>query len=70
MVIDKKTQEELIGVKVIIDTTTYYTDFDGILHVDLPSKEHYDITVEYPAYHKKSFDDVDLDSIIIEMEQK
>jgi hypothetical protein len=70
IIIDNKTKEELIGAKLTIDSTTYYTDFDGIIHLSLPSKESYDINIEYPSYETKKLDDVELKSMIIELKQK
>jgi hypothetical protein len=52
IVVDKKTQEELIGVTVHINDTTYYTDFDGVLIVDMP-EDTTKIKVEYPSYQTK-----------------
>jgi hypothetical protein len=48
IVIDSNTKEELIGVKVTVDSTTQYTDFMGIVQFDIHETDT--VTVEYPSY--------------------
>lgn len=51
IVVDKKTQEELIGAKVIVNDSTYYTDFDGVVIVDVTNDSN--IKVVHPSYETK-----------------
>jgi hypothetical protein len=70
VVVDDKTKEEIIGAKVTVDTSVYYTDFDGIVHIELPAKNEYDVTVEYPSYKTKKMEDIDLESMIIPLKSE
>jgi hypothetical protein len=70
IVIDEKTREELIGVKVMVDTTTYYTDLSGIVVIDQPINDDCNIKLAYPSYNSKELKDVVLESMIITLKQK
>ena len=61
MIIDNKTQEELIGVKITVDSITYYTDFDGIVEIDVSDKST--IKVEYPSYETKVLNKIETNII-------
>ena len=50
-VYDKDTHEELCGVRVISDSDTTYTDFDG--HFKLPNNNVTKIKFELISYDKK-----------------
>jgi len=51
IIYDKETHEELCGVRVISDTDTTYTDFDG--HFKLPNNNITKIKFELISYEKK-----------------
>lgn len=67
IVVDEKTKEELIGVTVTVDDTKYYTDFDGILVVDI-ANDSVNIKIEYPSYETKTIKLTD--SQVIEIKSK
>lgn len=67
LVVDEKTKEELIGVSVVINDITYYTDFDGILTFDTPG-DSTKVEIKYPSYKTKTIEVSD--SQIVEMQSK
>lgn len=66
IVVDKKTQEELIAAKITVNDTTYYTDFNGVIVIDVPDNSN--IIVEYPSYESKEV--VVDESQVIELNSK
>jgi len=66
IVYDKETHEELCGVRVISDSDTTYTDFDG--HFKLPNnKEITKIKFELISYDKKDTIIVKTNQLIIKL---
>ena len=49
MVVDEKTKEELIGVKITANGNSYYTDLDGIARIEISNTDS--IKIEYPSYN-------------------
>lgn len=61
MIIDSKTQEELIGVKITVDSVTYYTNLDGLVEINVSDKST--IKLEYPSYETKVLNKIDSNTI-------
>lgn len=49
LVVDGKTKEELIGVKITANGNSYYTDLDGIATIEISNTDS--IKIEYPSYN-------------------
>lgn len=65
IVVDKDTEEELIAAKIIVNNTTYYTDFDGLVVIDVEDSSSLKVT--YPSYETKI---IDSKSQIVKLESK
>ena len=59
-VIDKNTNETLVGVKVTIKGTDLvaYTDFDGKYHFDSLKPGKYNVTASYISYENKTVENI------------
>lgn len=67
IVVDQTTKEELIGAKVIADSTTYYTDLYG--NIILDSLKNKNVIVEYLSYETKTVN-IDNELTIVELKSK
>ena len=61
-VVDKNTNETLVGVKVAIKGTDMvaYTDFDGKYHFDNLKPGKYNVTASYISYENKTVENIEL----------
>lgn len=66
VVVDSETKERLIGAKIITESNTYYTDFNGWVQIDVNKNDT--IKVEYISY--KTTIKVIEKSSIIELESE
>ena len=59
-VIDKNTNETLVGVKVSVNGTDMvtYTDFDGMYHFDNLKPGNYNLTASYISYENKTVENI------------
>ena len=64
-VIDKNTNEELCGVRVIINNDTTYTDFDGCFYME-NVLDTTNIELSLISYEKKDFIIVTDNQLIVE----
>lgn len=64
IVVDKNTKEGLIGATIVVNDSTYYTDFDGVVVIDTPAK----VKIKYPSYETTEVEVSD--SQIVELKSK
>lgn len=69
IIIDQLTKEELIGARVMVDTTEYFSDLFGVVSINNNEKKKYNVNISYPSYKTKKLDSIELNSMIIELEQ-
>lgn len=61
-VVDKETQEALVGVKITLDgiDQVAYTDFDGHYQFTNIEKGNYNLTASYISYEKSTVKNIEL----------
>lgn len=61
-VVDQKTQEALVGVKVVVEGTDLvsYTDFDGNYEFEHLKPGAYKLTATYISYEKATIEDAQI----------